>query len=306
MGFGKSNEVKEGGSRKFFTGVENFKVMAVNPSKDELEALYGREISYEPEYIGTQTVKDGDGEREVEQLRLDFYLDNDDAGNTITTKASFYVMNTHHMSQTGKVKVINDFGKTTWLTKDQIQSKDVPDNMSWYNTSGLKVAKRGEEEVIDFIANLLNLPWDLTKMGDPSDGHAKFEKDKWADMFKGNFLYLQSIIETTNNKVGLALGVKVADDQSLRQTVCTKKSLRQYVLSGNRANKFQYLAKSIDEAKANGAYGTTDFGPQDYNLREYSITPTKMDANTLPPAEDIFANNTSSDVAVAEESWLDE
>ena len=58
MGFGSANEIKEGGARKFFTGVENFKVVAVNPSKAELEALYGREITYEPEYLGTQTVSD--------------------------------------------------------------------------------------------------------------------------------------------------------------------------------------------------------------------------------------------------------
>ena len=123
MGFGKSNEVKEGGSRKFFTGVENFNVVAVNPTKAQLEELYGREISYEPEYTGTQTVSDSDGEREVPQVRLDFYLNNSDADNPITTKASFYVMNTHHKSQTGKIKVINDFGKTTWLVEDDVKSK---------------------------------------------------------------------------------------------------------------------------------------------------------------------------------------
>ena len=221
MGFGKSNEVKEGGSRKFFTGVENFNVVAVNPTKAQLEELYGREISYEPEYIGTQTVSDSDGEREVPQVRLDFYLNNNDGDNPITTKASFYVINTHHKSQTGKIKVINDFGKTTWLVEDDVKSKTVPSNMQWYNISGLKVAKRGEEEVVDFIANLLNLPWDLTKLSDPAQAFAKFDKEQWAAIFGGDFSYVQGIIEGTNNKIGVALGVKVAVDPELVTTPAT-------------------------------------------------------------------------------------
>ena len=302
MGFGKSNENKEGGSRKFFTGVENFRVMAVNPSKEALEEMFGRELSYEPEYLGTQTIKDGDGEREVPQLRLDFYLNNMDENNPITTKASYYIMNSHHKSQTGKFKVINDFGKSTWLTEEDIKSSSVPQNMSWYNTSGMKVAKRGEEEVIDFIANLLNLPYDLTKVSDPTDAHAKFDKSNWDDMFKGNFTYIQGVVSGTKNKVGVNLGVKIADDQSLRQVIFNKRTLRQYVLSSTKSNKYLYLGKAIDEAKANGAYGTTDFGPEDYCLREYSITPTVMTAKDVSAVGDF---DTVADPALSgEDDWL--
>ena len=302
MGFGKSNEVKEGGSRKFFTGVENFNVVAVNPTKEQLEELYGREINYDPEYTGTQTVSDSDGEREVPQVRLDFYLNNNDADNPITTKASFYVMNTHHKSQTGKIKVINDFGKTTWLVEDDVKSKTVPSNMQWYNISGLKVAKRGEEEVVDFIANLLNLPWDLTKLSDPAQAFAKFDKEQWAAIFGGDFSYVQGIIEGTNNKIGVALGVKVADDQSLRQVIFNKKTLRQYTLSSSKANKFLYLGKAIDESKANGAYGTTNFGPDDYTLREFSLVATSMNSADLPAEEDVFGTTAPA----SDDNWMDE
>jgi len=302
MGFGKSNEVKEGGSRKFFTGVENFNVVAVNPTKEQLEELYGREISYEPEYIGTQTVSDSDGEREVPQVRLDFYLNNNDGDNPITTKASFYVINTHHKSQTGKIKVINDFGKTTWLVEDDVKSKTVPSNMQWYNISGLKVAKRGEEEVVDFIANLLNLPWDLTKLSDPAQAHAKFDKAQWDAIFAGNYDYIQGIVSGTNNKIGVALGVKVADDQSLRQVIFNKKSLRQYTLSSSKPNKFLYLGKAIDESKANGAYGTTNFGPDDYTLREFSLVATSMNSADLPAEEDVFGTTAPA----SDDNWMDE
>ena len=304
MGFGAGQEIKDGGNRKFFTGVENFNVIAVCPSKGDLETLFERDLSYTPEYLGKQTVKDGDGEREVDQVRIDFYLNNGDVENPISTKESFYVMNTHHMSATGKVKVINDFGKSTWLTKEDIKNKTVPHNMSWYNTSGLKVAKRGEEELVDFIVNLLNLPFDLTKVTDPKEAHAKFEKERWDAMFKGDFSFIQSIIEGTNNKVGVALGVKIADDQSMKQVVFNKKTLRQYTLRSTKDDKYKWLAKGIDDAKANGAYGTTNFGPDDYVLREFSINADKLSMDTMPKEEDVF---NQTDLAGSEdEDWLSE
>ena len=303
MGFGKSNEVSEGSSRKFYTGVENFKVTAVNPSKAEIEDIYGREINYEPEYLGTQNVQDSDGEREVDQIKIDFFLSNEDVDNPISTKATFYVAKTHHKSQTEKIKVINDFGKTAWVSEDHARSKTTPENMSWYNVSGMKVAKRGEEELVDFIANLLNLPWDANKVSDPSEMHAKFETEHWEQMFKGDFSYLQSIIDGTNNKVGLALGVKVADDQTMRQEVYRKKSLRQFTMHSSKPTKFLYLDKSITETKANGGYGTTDFGPDDYTLREYSITPTSLDSSNAPEQTDIFASSTASSND-SDDSWM--
>ncbi len=300
MGFGSSNEIVEGGNRKFYTGVENFKVVAVNPTKEELEALYGREINYEPEYINTQTVSDGDGEREAPQVRIDFFLDNEDAETPITTKVSFYVIDTHHKSSTGKYKVINAFGKDTWFLKEDIQSKTAPSNMQWYSTTGLKVAKRGEVELVSFLADLLNLPWDLSKLADESDAYAEIEKEHWEQIFKGNFTYLKEVIGSTNNKVGLALGVKVADDQSMRQVIFNRSSLRQYTKSSNKANKYQYLDRDIQEAKANGAYGTTNFGPVDYTLREFEVTPSQLSLDNMPAEQDVFATQ-PADAAPSDE-----
>lgn len=305
MGFGASNEIVEGAGRKFFTGIENFNIVAVNPTKSELEELFGREITYDPDYLSTQTVKDADGEREKPQIRLDFYLNNNDPDNPITTKASFYVINTHHKSQTGKYKVINDFGKTTWLSEDDVKNGTVPGNMTWYSTSGVKVAKRGEEELVDFIVNLLNLPFKLEDLKDIKSAHAKFEKEHWEQMFKGDFSYIQTVIESTNNKVGLALGVKTADDSSLRQVIFNKKCLRQYTKSSTKADKFKYLSTAITEAKANGAYGTTSFGPDDYVLREYDVTPTDFKAADLPPAADVFENSDPGG-ADGEDNWLED
>jgi hypothetical protein len=298
--FGKGQDASAGGAKKLFTGAENFKVVAVNPTKAELEVIYGREVNYDPEYISKTTVSDGDGEREVDQVRLDFYLDNEDESNPIRTKASFYVANTHQKSSTGKVKVINDFGRTTWLTKEDIDSGDLPSNMSWYNAAGIKVARRGEEEVIDFLVNLLNLPYDLSKLDDISDAYAKISKSEWDAIFKGDVTIFKDVISSTNNKIGVVLGVKTKADGGQTQAIFNRKTMRQYVVSSNKADKFKWVIKDLLDAKANGAFGNVDFGADDLELREFTITPTQLSLDNAPEAADAFATESTDD----DNDWL--
>ena len=303
-GFGASQDVSEGPVRKFYTGVENFKVVGVNPTKAELEAIYGREINFDPEYIGTTKVEDGDGEREVPQMRLDFYLSNGD--DSITTKAQFYIANTHHKSQTGKFKVINDFGRTTWLTQEAIQNKIMPDNMTWYNASGVKVAKRGEEELISFLVNLLNLPYKIEELADVSEAFAKISKEEWAKIFTGDVSLFRNIIGGTNNKTGVLLGVKTKTDGGLVQTIFNRNTLRQYVLSSTRGDKFKYLLKDVTEAKEAGAFGNVNFGPDDYTLREFVVGASEITTSNSAQT-DVFATaEPTSEFAASNDDWMNE
>ena len=294
--FGKSVDVKEGVARKLYTGIENFNVIAVNPTKEELSKIYGRDVDYDPEYLGRTTVSDAAGEREVAQLKVDFYLRSEESG--ISTKVSYYISDTFHKSATGKLKVINSFGNTTWLEESDIKSGNAPENMSWYNTTGMKVAKRGEEEIIDLLKNLLNLPIDISKLNDPSEAFASFSKDVLTGFFKGDVKLLKDVIDSSNNKIGVLLGVKTKADGGLIQSAFTKKTLRQYVLHSTKADKFKYIEKDLIEAKNNGAYGNVDFGANDFSLREYAITPTVINKDNAPSEEDVFQ------VSEEEEDWL--
>tara|TARA_R100000541_G_scaffold21346_1_gene31286 strand:- start:23776 stop:24711 length:936 start_codon:yes stop_codon:yes gene_type:complete len=303
--FGKEVEVKEGGAVKLYTGAENFRVVAVNPTKAELEAMYGRELNFTPEYLGKTKVTDGDGEREVDQIRLDFFLANED--NSITTKIQFYVGNTYQKSASGKFKVINSFGKDSWLTQELIQTKVMPDNMQWYNTDGLKVSKRGEVELISFLVNLLNLPFNLDKVSDVSEAYARIDKDEWASIFKGDISLLKSIIDSTNNKVGVLLGVKTKGDGKVVQACFNRHTLRQYSIPSTRADKFKWIKKDLKESKAAGAFGNVDFGNKDLVLREFSITPTVITGDNSNQTDIFGTANTPVDEAPAEDmDWLHE
>lgn len=302
-GFAKGSEIGEGVQRQLYVGAENFKVVGVNPTKEELEKMYGREITFDPDYIGTTKVSDSDGEREVPQVRLDFYLANEDE--SVTTKLQFYVADTHHKSQTGKYKVINAFGRDTWLDSDSIKTKIIPDNMQWYRSEGVKVAKRGEVELVSFLVNLLNLPFNLDKVEDIAKAYASIDKDEWTKIFAGDFTLLRNIITNTNNKIGVLLGVKTKVDGKLVQTTFNRHTMRQYIISSNKAEKFKYLLKDLDESVAAGAFGNVDFGPRDLSLREHNISPTVIsteNANQL----DVFATAGVSDDAVSDDAddWL--
>ena len=302
-GFGKEVEVSGGAVRKLYVGAENFKVVGINPTKAELEVMYGREINFDPEYVGTTKVTDSDGEREVPQVRLDFYLANED--NSLTTKLQFYIADTHHKSQTGKYKVINSFGRDTWLDGEAIKTKVVPDNMHWYRSDGVKVAKRGEVELISFMVNLLNLPFNLDKVSDVSEAYASISKEQWAAIFGGDTSLLKGLIDNTNNKIGVLLGVKTKGDGKLVQTTFNRHTMRQYVIPSSRAEKFKYVLKDLDESQAAGAFGNVDFGPRDLSLREHNITPTAISTENASQM-DVFAVATPSEDGVTAESddWL--
>ena len=300
--FGK--EQSAGGSvKKLHTGAANFKVVGINPTKEELEAIYGRELNFDPEYTGTTTVTDSDGEREARQIRLDFYLHNEDED--LTEKLQFYVADTHHKSQSGKYKVINSFGKDTWLTEDAIKTKTLPDNMQWYNNDGVKVAKRGEVELISFLVNLLNLPWDTSKVADVSECYARIDKEEWAKIFTGDVSLLKGLIDSTNNKIGILLGVKTKGDGGLVQTSFNRHTLRQYVIGSTRADKFKYILKDLKEAQDAGAFGNVDFGPLDLSIREHQITPTAISADNTNQFDAFAAAEPATDaVTMSDDDWL--
>ena len=267
--------------------------------------MYDRELNFTPEYVGTTKVTDSDGEREVNQIRLDFFLANED--NSITTKVQFYVADTHHRSASGKYKCINSFGRDIWLEKDAVQTKTLPDNLSWYNADGVKVAKRGETEMISFLVNLLNLPFNLDKVSDVSEAYARIDKAEWAKIIGGDVTLLRNIVAGTNNKVGILLGVKTTGEGKLRQTALNKHTLRQFTLSSTKPAKYKYILKDLDDAKANGALGNVDFGPRSLILGEHQLEATVIsDENTNQT--DIFATAetpTGSDME-DDQDWLGE
>ena len=102
-----------------YTGVTNFKVNAVNPTKEELSELLGRTFENDIVYDD----------------RIDIRLSNDD----VDTKESFWPKNMY----------INGYGQTSWGEDEN----SLPD---WFDKKDIRVARKGEADLYAFMIGWLN------------------------------------------------------------------------------------------------------------------------------------------------------
>ena len=269
--FGSEREAGEGFENKLYTGVENFSVVNVCPTHEELKSIYG-DRAKEPTYVS----KDEDGNN---QIRVDIMLDNkaEEGEPSIQTRISFFVTKAERVTKDGgKKQYINLYGQTAWLPDDAKKNAEGDYELVGakgtyvFKGAGARPAFNGEEQLISFIRNLLNLE-SPDRAEDIKNAESQFSVEDWNKIFAGNLSILKQVIKS-NNKVGILLGVKTMPDGKIYQDSYNRTTLRQWAKASGR---FDYLRNDVDSAKANGAYPNTDFGNPDYKLREYtSASPT--------------------------------
>lgn len=160
-------------ARKLYTGRARVKVIAVNPTAEEISQL--RDIPLdrlkEPEY----------------EDRIVFYLQGVDED--FIAPVSFFPSEEEvNPSKTGKINYINDKCQTAWLTN----LEDV-DELPWFDRQGARPSRKGEAELYQFFINWLGvntengsfkLPFEEFVTGDISSIKTAIEtfKDDKTDM----------------------------------------------------------------------------------------------------------------------------
>jgi len=182
-----SNVEVSGGGVKLYSGLGNFKVIAVNPTLAELHDL-GIMVKQDPNYFvelnGT------------EYFKLTFWIKNAD----LTTRFDILMNGSERVSQTGKNQWINAIGQSTW--------SDGEPEYDWFKKEGLRKALTGEETLINFVKQ-----WANVANGD----EAYF--DSIAKIVKGDVTEVKALVKLLeNNEVRLLIGVK----DGKYQTVYTK------------------------------------------------------------------------------------
>lgn len=288
---GKTQQSSESLEFKKYVGVGSSFVVAVNPTKKELEDIFGREIPTAPEYV-----VDTDKGKEA---RVTFVVKTDPNacnGIEITNRIMFTLRNTpaYNRDET-KVQVIDQYGNTTWAsTEDAKAGKKLlsSEGKELMVDSKYRMACVGEADLINFLKHYLNVgnvfkyvngSW--VKKDNAEDYVFGLEHIK--DYFKGDFSELKDAIALQpNNKVKLLYGVRTTDEGKQYQAVATRSGMILPNYAGS--NAYAKLEKDLMNAKNVGAYATTEFKVQE--LAEYSVEATDLSSSK----DDVFGTDSNS------------
>ena len=305
----KANASSQGGSDfKKYVGVASFRVLGVNPTKEELEKFYGREMQKEPEYLKDK-VDERDNNKPYKQLRVSFMIQADDPASVdeigketkktnaalsepFKTTINFFVDSRYfYNSDKTKVQVIDKYGRTAWVTVEQAQNHQIP----VYKNGPARIDKdyhpalRGVAELTDFILNYLNVtPIETynSNTGDwitnphPEDCEGNLYKIR--DYFKGDISELKEYATMMPfNYVKLLLGVRTDNEGRQFNTVYTRLTLR------NGSKSYTRLKDAVDGSPVNDTVWSNDPIGVISNIQEYKEDVKETDLSK--PMDDPFA-----------------
>lgn len=277
MAFGKAIASSEEFVAKRYIGVAPVYVLAVNPTKKEMESIYNTTIEDEPNYLGQAEDKEGN---KVDNVRIDFIIKTDanKVGEEVISKLTFFLQKGYRYNgDKTKVQIIDKYGRTAWVTTEQAKNHEIP----MYSNGPANIDKDyrpcviGEEALINVLKTYLGIQnvmkyvngtWEMKE--NPEDYEAKLEHIQ--DYFKGDFSELKGLVALMpENKIKVMFGVRTANDGKQYQTTYSN-----MVLS-NRTTDYSKLDADLQERKSNGAFATTEFSVCDF--KEFTVEPTTFE-----------------------------
>lgn len=253
-------------------GVFEANVVAINPSREELEQLLSTEIERDPEYL-KEDEKDG-----KQKLSLSVWLKEVKSKRLFNVR--FFLKDEYRMNKLEtKSQYINNAGSTCWV--------DSPENLpDWFLRGGRDYRKAhvGEEEMYNFVRSWLSTL-------DLRDADSKLDFE-WKKLMKGNVKELVDCIDCTYATTVVALAtVRTADNAEGEpvdyQQVYNRNFLPGYTMKFFRlgGSKVPKMVTKFIETIEDPEYGCKEFfGNELKELHEYN------------PTENIAA---SDDVAVS-------
>lgn len=241
---------------KLYTGLHNLKVVAINPTKSELEKM-GYKPQNDPVYIGE--------EGNVKKLRLDFHLLGvAPNGDNIMTKVAFFLENQHRVNKDGtKSEFINDFGRTAWSADGDIENP--PSGLTWFKHETARRSYVGEADVHLFLVNWLNIG--------PED-EAKLES--FLALFEEDYSELLGLLGgNSDNEIRVLLTVRDSKYQSVYNRYFDR-------ASNKRTN---YWDSHIKSQTANG-YALKEDYSNSLHFQEWVETATSPEAGAGAPKKE--------------------
>lgn len=279
----KARESSEGQTEfNKYTGVGMFNVISVNPTKEELSDIYGRTIENDQIYV-YDPVNPGD----PKMVRISFIIKTtDDSINTekeYIGPMSFILRDkffTSNKSGVEKVKVIDNYGQTAWVTEEELKNQSRPINSNGGLAKILppfRPAYAGEEELINFLSIYFNVERPMNYVNGewiPSEKieDAQISIQDIKKYFNGDVSELKEAIKLVpENKFKALLYVRNNDDNKTFQQVLSSLVLRP------GSSNYQAFETHIKERKEQGSFSDCvfTFNP----LQKYTISPTSFSNN---------------------------
>lgn len=280
---------------KLYKGVAAFNIVAVNPTKKELEELQGRELENDPEYKG----KNDDG---VDTMRVVFYAKTNpeakiNSGIELMIPVSFILTKAQRVGQSsGKIQIIDTYGRTAWATPEEVTNKAIPQ----YTSGPANISKeyrpayQGEESLVDFLIQWLNIPnpanykdgkWVMK--ADPSDSEVSLNMEA---LFKGDVSELKDLVNLAKPyMVKAAVGIKTTDEGKQYQAIFTRKFVK------NAVTDYSKLDAAITEFQSNGGAPNTEFSVEP--LHENVVEATDFTQKSTQSSGDMPFDEPASDGA---------
>jgi len=244
-----------GSGLTYYSGISNFKVVAVNPTLSELHDIgvkYKTEPTYNVNFGGEDFTK------------IVFWLKNDD----LTTSLEILMNSNLRISQNDKPQWMNSIGQTTFSDVAPMENP----NLTWWKEAGTHKAIKGEEKLIAFTQ-----AWANVASGD------EVVYDTLAKIAKGDVAELNAVVKLLeNNEVRLLVGVRTSDQGKAFQKVYDK------FFGRVSPAKDEYFVRKLNDTK----YGAFDadynadlqWGP--YTPELVSVTPDPAPVLSLDEGED--------------------
>lgn len=286
MAFVKVNNSNETSQIKRYIGVTPAKIVAVNPSKKELEDIYGREFDKEPSYI-----TDNNG---VTQVRLDFVFSFTVDDSPIYVRKAFYISNEPHIgANSKKYEIIDKYGQTAWGTVEDLKDHKIPMYANGPANISLEyrpayVGEVNVEKLIRALLCLNNPTYFNNNTGkverrngaDLEQCEGLLDNSQIKELFSGNF---SSIKETINlgkdNEVKVMIGLKHSDDNKMYYDIFGDLFVKNTRKIDSACTDF---AKELKSRKEAGAYSNVEFDCSP--IHEYVVEPTTFAVPVSAPA----------------------
>lgn len=296
-----------------YVGVAAINILAINPNNEKLRK-YGWNIpadAEEPTYIVNRKDQNGN---DVKSARICFLVQIQDLDEKPIVSLNFFVQTGMMVSKDGlKCKIIDQYGRTAWATREEIKSGSVP----IYKTGNAanicfpyKPCHRGEEELIRFLFKYLNItPFDIFDFASntwkTSVNPGKLTIDNWDALCNADVKEIAEYVALQpENRVKVILGLRMTDENKAYQAFLsdgfignaapigmdgeytTAKKLITKFYERNDADHYLFEAKPVHEWKPVATEvkekQTTMFDDEGNFVADEPSTSTPFDDNDLP------------------------